>query len=71
MTDTFHQEYGELSEVDKATIKEIKITASEIEGYINAARENGKDSRCLALAMTNLEQSVMWAVKAITKNKNQ
>ena len=61
------------SEADKlyTMMAELKFTAFEaptsedgphgVRGFTVAA-----DQRCMALAKTNLEQSVMWATKAIT-----
>lgn len=67
MSDTFRKNYRELNAAEKAQIESVKKTAEELEALFNAAKENGKNPRHLALAMTNLEQSIMWAVKAISE----
>lgn len=67
MSDTFRKVYKVLSDEQKAHIENIKDKAEELE---KAFRESGLkdsiDNRRMALAYTNLEQSIMWAIKAIT-----
>lgn len=68
MSDTFRTKYRELNETEKGAMERIKNTAEELESLYNAQKENfGKNPRHLAIAMTKLEESVMWAVKAITE----
>lgn len=58
----FRPTYRALTDAEKALHDEIKTKASELEalfGRVKAGRYN-------ALAMTSLEQSVMWAVKELT-----
>lgn len=68
MTDTFRKEYRPLSEQQKELIELIKDRAesllSAFNEYVNF--EIAVDARQMALAKTNLEQAIMWAVKAIT-----
>lgn len=64
MTDIFRKEYVPLNDVKKKLISNIKEDAQKLYDSIEASL--GADARMLALAKTNLEQSVMWAVKAIT-----
>jgi hypothetical protein len=68
MTDVFRQEYKQLDQLTKDTIIILKRKAEdlyrEIE-YIEIDAGLTVDKRCMALAKTNLEQAVMWAVKAI------
>ena len=66
MTDTFRKEYTPIDDAAKAQVLDVKTKAEELEMIINAAIANGKDARMMALAKTNLEQTVMWAVKGIT-----
>jgi hypothetical protein len=47
----------------KGAINEIKENAMLLYDLINTCEG---DAHCLALAKTNLEQAVMWAVKGIT-----
>ena len=67
MTDTFRKEYKDLHEAVKEHIKNIKIYAEDLENILNKTEAICEyDKRCMALAKTNLEQAIMWAVKAIT-----
>jgi hypothetical protein len=67
MSNTFRKEYRELSEVEKKAVEDIKKTAEQLESLYGKQMENKKNPRHLKIAMTNLEQSVMWAVKAVTE----
>jgi len=75
MTDVFRTEYRELTEMEKTAMGLIKRRAGEIDDLFNAFEQDflGKqgqkpiDSRCLALAKTKLEESVMWFVKGVTE----
>lgn len=66
--DTFRIEYQELSEEQKANIKNVKIVAAQMLGTFEyvPADERSERSRCMALARTKLEEAVMWAVKGIS-----
>lgn len=64
MTDVFRKDYKELSEDKKNCIKLIKEDAERLYDSISLALES--DPRMISLAKTNLEQAVMWAIKAIT-----
>lgn len=57
----FRPEYKELSDEQKAEVLAIKIKAGEL--FDLYMKHSG---RGISLAITNLEQSVMWAVKDIT-----
>lgn len=50
-----------MTDEEKAKILEIKTKADELLLAFGEAK-----SRELSLAITNLEQSVMWAVKSVT-----
>ncbi len=54
-----------LSQGQDTGVKEIKIKAMELYRLIEKYSPSA-DKRCVALAKTTLEESVMWAVKAIT-----
>ena len=58
----FRKEYRELNNYEKDLLSCIKQVAEELEGYINDA----PDGREKAIAMTKLEEAVMWAVKGVT-----
>lgn len=47
-------------------VRNIKEAVANLIDYIN---ETGADHRCKALAITNLEQAAMWAVKSVTAKK--
>lgn len=67
MSDTFRKEYKPLNGETKDDIFVIKSEAENLEKEFDliSARIT-TDKRCIALAKTNLEQAIMWAVKAIT-----
>lgn len=60
MSDTFRIEYTSLLQEDADLILMIKIKAEELEQEMVLV-----SNREMSLALTNLEQSVMWATKAI------
>lgn len=67
MPDVFRKEYRPLDDLTKVKIKLLKEIAENLhEAFINCESVEGCDKRMMALAKTNLEQAVMWAVKAIT-----
>lgn len=59
----FREEYRELSEGEKAHVAAIKSAASDFFTVLS----NVIDSREKSLAITKLEECVMWATKSITK----
>ena len=69
MADTFRKEYTPLTEDQKNQMAAIKDKAVELMDLFQAvvlAEERSERSRCMAIARTNLEQTIMWAVKAVT-----
>lgn len=65
----FRGTYRELSEEEKNVIADIKDRAEELYGVIDnyaGQQSAGLMQRYYALAKTNLEEAVMWAVKGIT-----
>lgn len=66
MSDTFRKEYTPLTEDQKARMLAIKEKAEELEKLYNDAMWQGFDIRLIKLAHTNLETSVLYAVKAVT-----
>lgn len=58
----FRKAYRELSDEEKAIVAEIKTKAEELEALLNRL----PGSRYVSLAITSLEQAVMWAVKHVT-----
>jgi hypothetical protein len=68
---TFRKTYRELTLAEIEHIEQIKDAAHAleilIEGHVPLSIDvKGADQRCVRLAMTILEQAVMWAVKAYT-----
>lgn len=64
-TSRFRPRYRALSDGEKALHDEIKAKATELEELIEAVKD-GQPGRYKALAITNLEVAVMWAVKELT-----
>lgn len=58
----FRPKYRALSEAEKGLHDAIKDRASVLEALI----ETLPDSREKSLAMTKLEESIMWAIKGLT-----
>ena len=66
MSETFRREYRPLTDAEKKALEDLKVKAEELEELFNLY--NTPDmAREMALAKTKLEESIMWAVKAITK----
>lgn len=61
MTDRFNRNYKQLTEESQKAINNIKYVAAELEKVICETHSSRESS----LALTNLEQAVFWAVKAI------
>lgn len=61
-TSRFRPRYRALSDEEKALHDEIKNKAAELEGLFGKV----KQGRYNSLAITALEQSVMWVVKELT-----
>ncbi len=71
--DVFRKEDRFVTEEQKYKVREIKLAAErlwltyqEAMEHLGDAEQYGGDGRLMALAKTALEESVMWAVKAIT-----
>jgi hypothetical protein len=62
MTDVFRRQYRVLSETEKYMLDDMKANAEVLHQKIKAIGT----SRETSLALTKLEESVMWATKAIT-----
>lgn len=58
----FRKEYRALTNMEKQTVKDIKTYAEALEVII----ERVPSPRERALALTKLEEAVMWAVKGVT-----
>lgn len=75
MTDSFRKDKQELTEHQLERVTRIKEKAEELlslfnsDGVNNVLSENEVDLRSIAVAKTQLETSVMWAVKGYTKSE--
>lgn len=61
----FRPTYRELNNEEKQIIEDIKTKAQELY-YLYEKVSSPNNGRYIALGKTNLEESVMWAVKGIT-----
>lgn len=64
MENVFRPDYRELSDDEKQLVSDLKDKANELFLIIDGVLGQGRE---LAIAKTKLEESVMWAVKGITK----
>lgn len=67
MSDIFRQKYTELTEDQKNLIASIKTKAGELYDLYPHTEDDHGVNREISLAMTALEESVMWAIKGCTK----
>lgn len=68
-TDPFRKVYRQLSPKEKEDLHRMKMKAEELlEMYkeLAATQNNPHAARDWALAVTNLQQSLMWATRALT-----
>ena len=69
MSDTFRRVYKPLNEGQKTQMEAVKVKAEELEALFNLivpSEERSERSRCMAIARTNLETSILYAIKGIT-----
>lgn len=72
MADTFRKEYAPLDEEQKSNMNAIKDKAQELLDLFDSTvspEERSDRSRCMAIARTNLETTIMWAIKGVTSAK--
>lgn len=68
--DVFRKEYKPLTEEQKKDALNIKLAAENLLNLMDKAvpaGEHSDRSRYMAIARTNLEQTIMWATKAVTE----
>lgn len=65
MSDVFRKEYKALSAETVILLDKIKDQAQALYNTLHGCSESF-DPRQMAVAKTNLEQAVMWAVKSLT-----
>ncbi|MEW5727726.1 MAG: hypothetical protein AB1918_07865 [Pseudomonadota bacterium] len=63
MADLFRARHRQLTAEEAAAIARVKALAEDLWGAVETGVPDGREK---ALARTNLEQTVMWAVKGIT-----
>lgn len=67
MSNTFRKEYKPLTDEQKLWMEDVKNKAEELLLAIDRPRNaDFSGNREIAVAKTNLETAVMWAVKGIT-----
>jgi hypothetical protein len=66
MSDTFRKEYN-----SNAKLHEFSVEMKSIAEQLELKFEKIGKSREISLAMTNLEQSIMWATKALFNPKKE
>lgn len=68
MSDVFRREYKPLTDEQKSWIASLKEDAEDVHNSFELCSQGlpESDKRMWALAKTNLEQVIMWAIKAIT-----
>ena len=67
--DTFRKEHRQLTDEDRARILDCKIYASRMLEFFDLCvpqAERSARSHAMNIARTKLEETVMWAVKALT-----
>jgi len=67
MTDVMRAEFKPVSEANKTLAKGVKDAFNELHDYLGTCPQG----RCMSIALTNLEQASMWAVKEITAPEHQ
>ena len=68
--DTFRKEYRQLTDEDRARILDCKTYASRMLEFFDLCipqSERSARSHAMNIARTKLEETVMWAVKALTE----
>ncbi len=66
MSDVFRAIHRELSSIELLMVQTIKSRAGELLEYIEL---NCSTCREASIAKTKLEEAVMWAIKAATRDK--
>lgn len=68
MSDPFRKAYRQLTDDEHEHVEQIKDAALKLLLLIDTGTRpgEGEKARQIALAITNLEQAVMWATKAHT-----
>lgn len=69
MSDTFRKVYTPLTDAQKAEVEAIKTKAEELEALFNASAH--REPRLMAMAKSQLEISVMLAIKSVTTEESK
>ena len=59
--------YRELSQSEIDMMNQIKDLGTELGRMVEGLTDPVYDQRCVALAKTNLQQGMMWAVRAVAQ----
>jgi len=59
--------YRDLTEAEIAAMNRFEEIGQQLDGALEEARGAGADPRCLAIARTELQTGLMWAVRAVAK----
>lgn len=59
--------YRDLTADEIEAMNGFKALGAELDAALKAAAEAGADPRCLAIARTELQTGMMWAVRAIAR----
>jgi len=62
----FRPEYRKLSEQEEQLVGDVKSTAQALYNLLPKTEDGRAKNREVSLAITKLEEAVMWAVKGIT-----
>lgn len=62
--DRYKPEYRQLSQSEKSDVQLVKRIASDLAALLADAMPNGREQ---SLALTKLDECVMWATKGITE----
>lgn len=64
MFDRYQTEYRQLTDAEKKAVGDIKNLASKLSELIEETAPGGRPS---SIALTKLDECVMWATKSITR----
>ena len=64
--DVMRENFTPVTEANKTLMKGVKQSFNELHEYLLTCPQG----RCMSIALTNLEQASMWAVKEITSEEH-
>jgi len=66
MSDVMRAKYTPVTEANKTLMKGVKASFNDLHEYLLTCPQG----RCMSIALTNLEQASMWAVKEISAEEH-